>query len=152
MSVSGTELLAETVLLVEDGLDDVLLARRAFRKVGLEHTLRVCSDGAEAVAYLTPHALSQHEFDRAPQLVLLDWKLPKRSGLEVLCWIRAQVSLHELPIVIVSASGQPDEMEQARSAGANAYLHKPLTSTSLLELLQRPELAALKACAMSLER
>lgn len=139
-----------TVLLVEDSLDDVLLTRRAFRRAGIERVLRVCSDGDEAMEYLLTQAQSSlGTTSTLPALILLDWKLPKKDGLEVLIWIRSQPQLQAAPVVVVSASGQQDEIDRARAAGADEYLHKPLHARSLLDLLDSLNLASLKALVVS---
>jgi len=133
---------AITVLLVEDSLDDVLLTRRAFRKAGIEGVLHICADGDAALEYLSDRdAIAQPR----PSLVLLDWKLPKKDGLEVLSWIRKQARFQDLPVVVVSASGQQDEIQRAHTAGANAYIQKPLHVTGLREVIETLGLSGLKA-------
>jgi CheY-like chemotaxis protein len=139
---------AALVLLVEDSVDDVLLTRRAFRKAGIEHVLDVCNDGETAVEYLQS-LLAKSEAQALPVLVLLDWKLPKKNGLELLVWIRSQAKLRDLPVVVLSASGQQDEMDRAQLEGANAYRMKPLNLESLLSLLATLNLSGLQALIAS---
>ncbi|HEY1227632.1 MAG TPA: response regulator [Ramlibacter sp.] len=127
-----------TVLLVEDNLDDVLLTRRAFRKAGLASALQVAGDGDEAVAYLAGDgAFADRQAHPLPSLVLLDWKLPRRSGREVLQWVRAQERFTGLPVVVLTSSREQEDIDQAYSAGANSYIQKPVLLEKLAELSER---------------
>lgn len=117
------------VLLVEDNPDDVLLTRRAFGKAGLVVDLTVATDGDAAVAKL--------ESPPFPRLILLDWKLPRRSGLEVLRWIRQQPCLAAVPVVVLTSSRLQDDIDLAYQSGANSYLQKPVDLGQLVELLDR---------------
>ena len=125
------------VLLVEDDTNDVLLIQRAFRQAGLSAPLRV-ADGEEAVAYLgcgEPYA------DRArhprPALVLLDLKLPRRGGLEVLEWLRAQpAAVSRVPVVVLTSSKESGDIERAYELGANSYLVKPVRFDALLDMVK----------------
>lgn len=127
-----------TVLLVEDNLDDVLLTRRAFRKAGIPSALQVASDGDEAVAYLAGEgAFADRQAHPLPALMLLDWKLPRRSGREVLQWVRGQGRFATLPVVVLTSSREQEDIEQAYSAGANSYIQKPVLFEKLAELSER---------------
>jgi CheY-like chemotaxis protein len=124
------------ILLVEDNPDDVLLARRAVKKAALPVSMQVAGDGDEAVAYLG----GQGQFgDRGrhplPALVLLDLKLPKRSGLEVLRWIRSQPELATTPVVVLTSSSEDEDIQKAYALGANSYLQKPVAFNGLVQLL-----------------
>jgi|SRR3712207_4364604 len=124
-----------TVLLVEDNHDDVLLTQRAFRKAGIAARLEVVGDGDAAVAYLAGEgAYRDRDAHPMPSLVLLDWKLPKRSGREVLQWIRGQEGLLSLPVVVVTSSREQEDVEQAYVAGANSYIEKPVLFDRLTAL------------------
>jgi CheY-like chemotaxis protein len=127
----------ETILLVEDNPDDVLLIRRAFKKAGLGHSLQVATHGEEAVDYLCGEGefgdRDQHPF---PALVLLDLQLPRRSGHEVLAWLRAQEELRRLPVVVLTSSREPRDINRAYDLGANSYLVKPVSFDALLEMVQ----------------
>jgi len=98
---------ASTVLLVEDNATDVLLIRRAFDKARLGNPLQVVGDGDAAVEYLsgTGRDVDRRQFP-LPILILLDFKLPRRSGLEVLEWLRTQDALRRLPVVMLTSSGR----------------------------------------------
>jgi CheY-like chemotaxis protein len=129
-----------TVLLVEDNIDDVLLTQRAFRKAGVQASLQVAADGDEAVAYLRGDgAYADRAAHPMPALVLLDWKLPKRSGREVLQWVRQQPQFATLPVVVLTSSREQEDIDRAYGAGANSYLQKPVMLDNLTELSSRLE-------------
>jgi CheY-like chemotaxis protein len=126
-----------TVLLVEDNATDVLLIRRAFDKAKLGNPLQVVGDGDAAVEYLsgTGRYIDRKQFP-LPILILLDLKLPRRSGLEVLEWLRAQDALRRLPVVILTSSGQPRDVNAAYDTGVNSYLVKPVGFEGLFDMLK----------------
>ena len=116
------------ILLVEDDSNDTLLLQRAFRRAGLTHTLRVVTDGDEAVCYLKgDDKFSNREAFPVPSLMLLDLKLPRRSGLEVLAWLRKEAApgLRSLPVIVLTSSRLSEDVDQAYSLGANSYMAKP---------------------------
>jgi CheY-like chemotaxis protein len=126
----------ETILVVEDNEDDVLLIQRAFRKAAIANPLRVLRDGNQAVAYLSgaePYA------DRRecplPALVLLDLKLPRRSGLEVLKWLRQQPGIGRLITVVLTSSRESADVNRAYELGANSYLVKPVLLNDLVDMM-----------------
>ncbi|WP_240635922.1 response regulator [Caldimonas tepidiphila] len=125
------------LLLVEDNPDDVLLLRRALRKCRTAVLLRVAEDGDQALGRLQAAlAGTGGEREPLPALVLLDWKLPRRSGHEVLCWIRARPELDALPVVVFTSSAEPADVRAATAARANSYLQKPSTADALALLLE----------------
>ena len=129
------------VLLVEDSPADVALVQRAFRLGGGVARLHVVRDGDAAVQYLE----GQGEFaDRMrhplPRLVLLDLKLPRRSGLEVLEWLRRQPGLGRLPVVVLTSSRESVDVDRAYDLGANGYLLKPVAFDDLRELARTLDL------------
>lgn len=119
------------ILLVEDNEDDILLIERAFRKANVANPLVVVHDGEEAVAYL-----SDLDGNPIPELVLLDLKLPRKSGFEVLAWLRAQPGLRRLPVVVLTSSGETPDIDRAYDLGANSYLVKPVGFEALLEMVK----------------
>ena len=122
---------ARRVLLVEDDPNDVLLIERAWKKAGLNWALEVAADGEEASQMLMRKA-------DAPGIVLLDLKLPRKSGLELLSWIREQCSpLKRIPVVMLTSSNQAVDINLAYDLGANSYLVKPVKFELLLELVKR---------------
>jgi CheY-like chemotaxis protein len=127
---------SKTVLLVEDDDADVLLIERAFKKAGVNATLVRVSNGDEAVAYLDGQP---PYIDRArhplPSVVLMDIKLPRRSGLEVLEWLRGRADeLRRLPVVMLTSSAHSRDITRAYDLGANSYLMKPDTTEELTQL------------------
>lgn len=126
-----------SVLLVEDDPNDVFLMERAVRKAELNGSLRIVRDGAEAVAYLS----GSSEFaDRGrhplPALILLDLKLPKLSGFEVLRWLRSQPGIRRIPVIILTSSREKLDIARAYELGANAYLIKPAAFNDLADLVK----------------
>jgi CheY-like chemotaxis protein len=126
-----------TVLLVEDNATDVLLIRRAFDKARLGNPLHVLGDGDAAVEYLSGSArYADREQFPLPILILLDLKLPRRSGLEVLEWLRGQASLRRIPVVMLTSSEQPRDVNSAYDSGVNSYLVKPVEFDALFDMLK----------------
>jgi CheY-like chemotaxis protein len=121
----------QPIVLVEDNPDDVLLMQRAFRKLNLLNPLKVLHDGEEAVAFLS-QAQSQSE---VPALLLLDLKLPRRSGLEVLEWMRSVPRLKRCPVVVLTSSREAPDVQAAYDLGANSYLIKPVEFQSFLDMV-----------------
>lgn len=125
-----------TVLLVEDNPDDVDLVRHAFRKAGIGALLRVVGDGDEAVAYLAGDgAYADRISHPMPGLILLDLKLPRRSGFEVLEWARRNEATRHIPIVVLTSSEQHDDIRRAYDLRANSYLTKPIGRDALVAML-----------------
>ena len=117
----------QTILLVEDDSNDVLLLQRAFRRAGLTQSLQVVSDGDQAVCYLSGDGeYSDRARHPMPALILLDLKLPRRSGLEVLEWLRAQPpQIKNLPVIVLTSSRLSEDVDRAYGLGANSYMAKP---------------------------
>lgn len=128
---------ARSILLIEDSPDDALLVQRAFRKSGGEARIRVLDNGEKALAYLAGEG---DYADRVrfplPDLMLLDLKLPRLSGFEVLEWLRGQPGLKRLPVVILTGSREAADVDRAADLGANSYLVKPVGFEALLNLVQ----------------
>ncbi|MCC6662782.1 MAG: response regulator [Sorangiineae bacterium PRO1] len=115
------------ILLVEDNPDDEALALRAFRKQGLSNHVVVARDGVEALDYLlSTGAHAGRSPDGDPAVVLLDLKLPKIDGLEVLRRLRADPSARFTPVVVLTSSSEEQDLVQSYELGANAYVRKPV--------------------------
>ena len=123
------------ILLAEDNETDVLLTRRAFKKVGLLNPLQVVSDGDEAIAYLsgTGKYANRAEYP-LPVLLLLDLKMPKKNGLEVLEWVRQQPSLRALRVIVLTTSDLYRDVNRAYELGANSYIVKPVEMEQFLRV------------------
>lgn len=125
----------DLILLVEDNIDDALLLRRAFAKAGIGNAIVHVEDGDGALGYLDGSGdYADRERHPLPCLILLDLKLPRRSGLEVLAWVRAQPGLKRLPVVVLTSSQQSSDINRAYDLGANSYLVKPVGFDTLLEM------------------
>ena len=129
------------ILLVEDDDNDVFLIQRAFKRLNLPHSLQVVTDGEAAISYLDNKA-PYHDFERypIPALILLDLKLPRKSGLEVLAWIRQQSQLKRLLVVVLTTSKETPDINTAYDIGANSYLVKPVNFNNFLEMIRTLDL------------
>jgi len=127
---------SQTILIVEDNPTDVMLIRRALARLKIANPVQVVADGDRAVDYLSGHDdyADRMQFP-LPALILLDLKLPRRSGLEVLEWLRRQEGLRRVPVVMLTSSRQSDDVNRAYDLGANSYLVKPVEFDGLQEML-----------------
>ena len=126
-----------SVLHVEDDANDVLLVQRAFRKSGVATVLHAVADGDQAIAYLSgADEFGDREKYPLPNLVLLDLKMPRKSGLEVLAWIRGQAALKRLIVVVFTSSKHDQDINKAYELTANSYLVKPVGFDSLFETIK----------------
>jgi len=122
------------ILLVEDNPDHELLARRALRRNRIGHEITVARDGAEALDFL--FATGSHagrDLRRMPEVILLDLKLPKVDGLEVLRQIRADTRTMLLPVVILTSSDEESDKARGYNLGANSYIRKPVDFAQFVE-------------------
>jgi CheY-like chemotaxis protein len=127
----------KTILLVEDNPDDVELALRAFRKNHLANDLVVARDGVEALDYLFctgPH--SHRDPCHQPEVVLLDLKLPRVDGLEVLRRLREDRRTAFVPVVVLTSSTEEDDLVRSYSLGANSYIRKPVDFVQFVEAVR----------------
>jgi CheY-like chemotaxis protein len=130
-----------TVLLVEDNPKDVFLIQRALRKAQIATPMQVVNDGDAAVQYLSGEVpYGDRTSHPLPVVVLLDLKLPRRSGAEVLSWIRQQPELRRLPVVVLTSSREYKDINRIYDLGANAYIVKPLDFEQLVEILKTLDL------------
>jgi PAS domain S-box-containing protein len=127
--------MSKTILLVEDEENDVFLMKHAFQQVGILNPLQVARDGKEAMDYLSGNGgYADRERFPLPCLTLLDLKLPRVMGLEVLKWMREQPELKPLIVIILTSSRLGPDIETAYQLGANAYLVKPSNSRELHDI------------------
>ncbi len=128
----------KTILLVEDNPDDVDLTLRALRQHNVQNELVVVRDGAEALDYIfTTGAYASRDPGTRPAVVLLDLKLPKIDGLEVLRRIRADERTETLPVVILTSSKEEQDLVNSYKLGANSYVQKPVDFTQFSEAVKQ---------------
>jgi len=127
-----------TVLLVEDDLNDIFLVKRAFRTARIPNPLQIVTDGEEAMSYLRGEGkYADREAHPLPKLMVMDIKMPRRSGFEVLEWVKGNDRpLRRIPIIIVSSSDNPADINRAYELGANAYMVKPMNYRAVDHLFE----------------
>jgi two-component system response regulator len=123
------------ILLVEDNPDDEFLTRDALRTGGVLHEVVVARDGAEAVAWIFTMD-AENPIPRTPDLVLLDLKLPKMSGFDVLERIRSDERTKGLPVVILTSSSEHQDIQRGYDTGANSYVRKPVNFAEFVRAVQ----------------
>jgi len=122
------------ILLVEDNPDDEALTLRAFKKHNITNEVVVAHDGAEALEYLFGTGrYAGRDLRLMPQLILLDLKLPKVDGLEVLRQLRADDRTRLLPVVVLTSSTEERDLVESYRLGANSYVRKPVDFTQFAE-------------------
>jgi CheY-like chemotaxis protein len=128
---------SSVVLLIEDNPDDAELIAYAFKKVGIQNPLVVVDDGDKAFDYLSGHsAYTNRSQFPLPALILLDLKLPRRSGFELLEVIRSNEATRRIPVVILTSSNQDHDIEKSYDLGANSYLVKPIGRDALINMVR----------------
>lgn len=127
----------EVILLAEDELDHILLIRHAFKQAGLLNPLQVVRHGEEVIAYLqgTGKYANRAEYP-LPSLILLDLKMPRKDGFEVLQWIRQQPGISSMRVVVLTSSDEIKDVNRAYALGANSFLTKPLDFRDFVQLSQ----------------
>src|SRR5579863_4053371 len=126
------------ILLAEDNEDDIFLLERAFKKAKLTNPLRIVSDGEQTLAYLKGEGIyadrKEYPF---PALLLLDIKMPRMNGLEVLSVIRNDPKLRRLVVIVLTASNLDQDVNRAFDLQANSYLVKPSDTDGMVETLDK---------------
>ena len=123
----------DAILLVEDNPDDELLTIRALKKTKIVNEIVVARDGEEALEVL----FSESEGGALPVMVLLDLKMPKLSGLEVLGAIRSNSRTKSLPVVVFTSSNEEKDIVESYKLGVNSYVRKPVDFSQFLEAVER---------------
>ena len=116
----------KAILLVEDNDDDVMLTKRALERNNIANQLIVMGDGVAALEYLQRAADPARGKPRLPTLILLDLKLPRMDGLELLRRMRADPRLRRQPVVILTSSSEEQDIAKSYDSGANSYIRKPV--------------------------
>jgi len=126
------------ILLVEDDPDDEALTLRALKKNNIANQVVVAHDGAEALDYLLGSGMhAGRDLSVMPQVVLLDLKLPRIDGLEVLRRIRADERLRLLPVVVLTSSDEEKDIIESYNLGANSYVRKPVGFVEFVEAIRQ---------------
>jgi CheY-like chemotaxis protein len=115
------------ILLVEDNDADAFLIQEALREAGVHSSVDVVADGEQAMAHLHDRG------PRKPELMLLDLNLPRMDGREVLARVKADPGLRDIPVIVLTTSSAPSDVELAYHRGANAYVRKPLGMDGLVD-------------------
>lgn len=127
-----------TILIAEDDPNDALLIKRAFVKSGITSSVQIASDGEEAISYLSG---STKYADRNafpfPDFFITDLKMPRKSGFDVLQWLKSHEECFVVPIIVLSSSRQEDDIRRAYRLGANCYFTKPADFGELQNLVRR---------------
>ena len=128
----------KTILLVEDNPDDEALTLRALKRNNILNEVIVARDGAEALDYLFARgAYSSRDTSKQPEVILLDLKLPKVDGLEVLQQIRQDERLRRLAVVILTSSNEERDIIAGYDLGANSYIRKPVDFNQFMEAVRQ---------------
>ncbi|MBD2441024.1 response regulator [Nostoc sp. FACHB-110] len=126
------------LLLVEDEPGNILLIKRAMSKVKCNLQIQAVEDGEQAVNYLKKTIedayVNQYPL---PNLILTDIKMPRMNGLELLAWIKQQPEFANLPVIMLSSSGEIEDINQATVLGASSYIVRPGSFTELVEIMQQ---------------
>ena len=131
---SGSD--SKVILLIEDNIDDERLTLRALRRNNIMNEVVVACDGQEAIDYLFgTGSFSGRDMSVMPAVVVLDLKLPKLSGLEVLKRIRSEAPTRRLPVVVLTSSEDEQQVEESYALGANSFIKKPNDPTEFSEMI-----------------
>ncbi len=131
-------MLDKLILLVEDNPDDEILTLRALKKAGIANRIEVMRDGAEALDFVFGAGkYAGRNPDDMPQLILLDLKLPKVSGLQVLERIRADERTKRIPVVILTSSTEQIDIKTGYDLHVNSFVSKPVNFQDFSEVVQR---------------
>ena len=126
------------ILLAEDNPDDVLLTQRAFKKSNIANEIIVVKDGQEALDYLFAEGKYEgRDTSIMPEVILLDIKMPKMDGLEVLKIIREDLRTKHLPVVILTTSKEENDIVKSYCLGANSYIIKPMDFDQFVEAVRQ---------------
>ena len=128
----------DVILLVEDNEDDVDLTLRALQRNNIKNEVVVARDGVEALDYLWgTGTYTGRDISQMPQVILLDLKLPKVDGLEVLRRLRSDERTKLLPVVILTSSKEQQDLVEGYSLGANSYVRKPVDFNQFVEAVRQ---------------
>jgi two-component system response regulator len=125
------------ILFAEDTMDDATLTIRALKKSGLTNKLHHVKDGAEALDFIYGKGeYSKRDIHKKPKLILLDLKMPKISGIEVLASIKSDPNTNSIPVVILTSSKEDPDVKKCYTLGANSYIVKPVESENFFQAIK----------------
>jgi len=123
------------ILVAEDDENDVMFLRRAFAKAEITNPLHIAPDGQAAIDYLAGNGpYADRDAHPMPGLIMLDLKMPRKNGMDVLLWLRGEQRNWTVPVIMFSSSVHPAEIRAAYEGGANAFVSKPSGSPERTEL------------------
>ena len=126
------------ILFVEDSIDDATLTIRALKKSGFANNLHHVIDGAEALDFIYCRGVyALRNINENPKLILLDLKMPKMSGMEVLEKLKADAHFKSIPVVILTSSKEDPDIQKCYALGANSYIVKPVESDNFFNVIKQ---------------
>jgi CheY-like chemotaxis protein len=126
-----------SILVAEDDDNDFFFLERAFKQASIANPLNRVRDGEEAIAYLGgEEPFADRLKHPLPYLMLLDLKMPRKNGFELMAWVREQPGLKRLPIVVLTSSREDPDINRAYELGANTYLVKPVKFEGLVDMMR----------------
>jgi len=126
------------ILFVEDSIDDAMLTIRALKKSGFANNLHHVIDGAEALDFIYCRGVyALRNINENPKLILLDLKMPKMSGMEVLEKLKADAHFKSIPVVILTSSKEDPDIQKCYALGANSYIVKPVESDNFFNVIKQ---------------
>lgn len=121
-------------MLVEDNEGDILLTLEALQEADKDHRVNVVKDGKAAIDYLNKSGEYEHE--KTPDLILLDINLPKKTGLEVLKYIKSSEAIKHIPVIMLTTSSSPNDINQAYKNYSNCFVTKPVEADEFIRTVQ----------------
>jgi CheY-like chemotaxis protein len=128
---------AKNILYAEDNPDDVVIFKMAFKRATLPHALRCVDDGEDAIAWLAGEGQFANRAEYPlPDILILDLKMPRRGGFDVLEWARQSKEFQHLPVIILSSSDDPGDVKRAYDLGVTTYFVKSATCQDVIQYLR----------------
>ena len=137
--------MTHTILMIENNSNDELLAKMIFEQISPNINIVVMHDGAEGLAYLMQ---VNQRGETLPDLILLDLKMPKLSGMDVLRRVKYDNTIRSIPVVVFSSSSEPEDIYNAYSSRANSYIQKPMDYNKLRDVLTTVATYWLECCQL----
>jgi two-component system, response regulator len=135
--MSGNKMNTKTILLIEDNKQDEILTLKALKKHDLNHDIVICRDGAEALDWIFMRGqYATRNSAQVPTVTLLDLKLPKKDGHEVLAEMRSSPMTKKWPVVILTSSREESDLAKSYESGANSYVQKPVDFNAFSEAVR----------------